>query len=182
MDDLSMDFVLGLPRTQRGCDSIYVVVDRFSKMVHFIPCKKTTDAVKVAQLFFREIYRLRGLPSSIVSDRDTRFLITLAEPLEDVLTKDRFAIGEYNKLAAKKIGPLEIVEKINPNAYRLKLPSHIRTHNVFNVKHLIPFHGDSSDDDTAINSRTNFLQPGENDAVDQLALDYLEGWDLKQTK
>ncbi|KAI9162103.1 hypothetical protein LWI28_023903 [Acer negundo] len=60
--------------------------------------------------------------------------------------------------------------------------SHIRTHNVFNVKHLIPFHGDSSDDDTVINSRTNFLQPGENDATDQLALDYLEGWDLKQTK
>ena len=75
------------------------------------------------------------------------------------------------------------MEKINPNAYRLNLPSHIRTHNVFNVKHLIPFHGDSSDDDTAVNSRTNFLQPGENDtAVDQLALDYLEGWDLKQSK
>ncbi|KAG5230103.1 hypothetical protein IMY05_015G0066000 [Salix suchowensis] len=57
-----------------------------------------------------------------------------------VLTKDRFAVGEYHKLAAKKVGPLEIVEKINPNAYRLKLPSHIRTHDVFNIKHLMPFH------------------------------------------
>ena len=64
-----------------------------------------------------------------------------------VLTEDRFSPGDYNKLSAKKIGPVEITEKINSNAYRLKLPSHLRTADVFNVKRLIPYCGDSSEDE-----------------------------------
>ncbi|XP_022868758.1 uncharacterized protein K02A2.6-like [Olea europaea var. sylvestris] len=243
--DVSMDFVVGLPRTERGFDSIFVVVIDFQKCLH-------------------------GLPTSIVSDRDTRFLshfwrslwcsvntrldfssayhpqtdgqtevvnrslgfspfqvvygliprgpfdlVTVSTSAHDqlqaavveykcaadikcrhvefevgdfvwvVLTKDHVPAHEYNKLTAKKIGPLEVIEKINPNAYRLKLPSHIRTSDVFNIKHLVSFHGDNSDDDDDAhfpsNSRANFSHPEENDEVHK-GLEFMAKWDHHKAK
>lgn len=298
-EDISMDFVVGLPRTQRGFDSIFVVVDRFSKMAHFIPCKKTMDASYVASLYFNEVVKLHGIPKSITSDRDTKFLshfwrslwakmgtkllfssayhpqtdgqtevvnrtlgnllrsfaskrtkqwdgvlpraefaynfvtnrstgkspfeiiygrtpghyldlanistsskkaedfaATMAKIHDEVkrkleasiesykntadrhrriqtfnegglvwvyLKKERFPAGTYQKLKEKKIGPCRIEKKINDNAYKIDLPAHLRTHSTFNVRDLVPYHGENDS-----NSGMSYFPPGEDDAVLQI--------------
>ncbi|KAA0051522.1 ty3-gypsy retrotransposon protein [Cucumis melo var. makuwa] len=72
-ENVSMDFITGLPRTLRGFTVIWVVVNRLTKSAHFVPGKSTYTASKWAQLYMSEIVRLHGVPVSIVSDRDARF-------------------------------------------------------------------------------------------------------------
>ena len=71
-ESISMDFITGLPKVQ-GRDCLYVVVDRLTKFAHFFSISSDYSAAQVAELFFREVFRLHGLPKTIVSDRDSRF-------------------------------------------------------------------------------------------------------------
>ena len=67
-----MDFIADLPKSE-GYDPILVVVDRLTKMSHFIPCSKDPEARQFANLFMKEIVRLHGLPHDIITDRGTPF-------------------------------------------------------------------------------------------------------------
>jgi hypothetical protein len=66
-----MDFIVGLPTTQSGYDSIWVIVDRFSIVLHFIPVKTTYKGSKLAELYIARIVCLHGVSKKIVSDRGT---------------------------------------------------------------------------------------------------------------
>jgi IS30 family transposase len=87
-----MDFIVGLPATQSGYDSIWVIVDRFSKVAHFIPVKTTYKGAKLVELYIARIVCLHGVPKKIVSDRGTQFMSRFWEKLHEAMdTKLNFS-------------------------------------------------------------------------------------------
>nr|GEX96480.1 RNA-directed DNA polymerase [Tanacetum cinerariifolium] len=146
-EDVSLDFVLGLPRTPRAKDSVMVVVDRFSKMAHFVPCLKTFDASQVVKLYFAEIMKLHSVPKTLTSDRDVKF--------------ERFSTWCFEKLKPRGYGPFRVLKKINDNAYKIELPGHYNVYATFNVLDLLPYKVDSDD---GPNSVLRLFQEGEDDA------------------
>jgi transposase InsO family protein len=80
-----MDFIVGLPRTQSGYDSIWVIVDRLTKVAHFIPVKTTYSGPQLANLYMSRIVSLHGVSKKIVSDRGTQFTSMFWDRLHETL-------------------------------------------------------------------------------------------------
>ena len=72
-EEITMDFIVGLPRTQQGYNSIWVVVDRLTKVAHFIPVNTTYSGARLAELYISRIVCLHGVPKKIISDRGSQF-------------------------------------------------------------------------------------------------------------
>ena len=86
-DHVAIDFIVGMP-LQQGCDTILTVVDKATKMCHFIACSEKISAKEVAKLFWHHVGRLHGIPSVVISDRDVRFTSRFWRELWRVLGTD----------------------------------------------------------------------------------------------
>ena len=80
-EDISMDFVVGLPRTAKGYDSIWVIMDILTKSAHFLPVDTRYSAKKYAKLYFDRVVTLHGVPLTIVSARGSVFVSRFWEQL-----------------------------------------------------------------------------------------------------
>ena len=80
-----MDFVVGLPVTGRKHDSVWIMVDRLTKLAHFLPVRTDYSLDKLAELYINKIVRLHGIPVSNISDRDLRFTSRFWRKLQEAL-------------------------------------------------------------------------------------------------
>ena len=91
-----MDFITGLPLTQQGHDSIWVIVDRLTKSAHFVPVNTRYLARKYAELYFSPIVRLHGVPRIIISDQGPQFIARFWEHLHQALETKLIRSSAYH--------------------------------------------------------------------------------------
>ncbi|WVZ97353.1 hypothetical protein U9M48_042900 [Paspalum notatum var. saurae] len=95
-EEISMDFIVGLPKTQKGYNSIWVVVDWLTKVAHFIPVNTTYLGARLAELYISRIVCLHGVPKRIIFDRGSQFTSRFWEQLHDSLdSKLRFSTAYH---------------------------------------------------------------------------------------
>lgn len=95
-DSISMDFISGLPTSQRGHDSIWVIVDRLTKVSHFLPVRTDFTSEQYARLYVAEMVKLHGIPLSIVSDRDPSFVSHFWQSFQQVLGTELHMSTSYH--------------------------------------------------------------------------------------
>jgi len=106
-ESISMDFITDLPLSH-GFDTLLVVVDRLSKQAHFVPTVKTLDAAGLAQLYIASIFKLHGLPSSIVSDRGSTFTsLFWTEVTSRLGIQLKLSTSKFLFLPARRLGGLD---------------------------------------------------------------------------
>lgn len=137
-EDIAMDFVVGLPKTVGQHDSVWVIVDRYTKSAHFLPVKVTFTVDQYAELYVKEIVRLHGAPKTIVSDRDPKFTSKFWEGLQRAMgTRLKFSTAFHPQTDGQTERTIQILERVGQVAYRLALPPALAgVHNVFHVSML----------------------------------------------
>jgi hypothetical protein len=104
-EDISMDFIVGLPRTAKGFDSIWVIIDRLTNIAHYLPVKTDHLVVVYAQLYIAPILSLHDVPKTIVSDRGPQFVSKFWEELHKSMgTKlhPQFGLSSSDKWANRE--------------------------------------------------------------------------------
>ena len=104
-----MDFIVGLPRTPKGYDSIWVIIDRFTKSAHFIPVKTIYHAKTYAEIYIARIVSLHGVPRTITSDRGSLFVSRFWEQLQTTLGTNLIHSSAYHPQTS---GQVERVNQI----------------------------------------------------------------------
>ncbi|GKV02736.1 hypothetical protein SLEP1_g15133 [Rubroshorea leprosula] len=110
-ENITMDFVTGLPQTLKGNDSIWVIVDRLTKSAHFLSYQIGTSIEKLANMYMEEVVKLHGVPVSIVSDKNTRFLSHFWTSLQQALgTQLNFSMTFHPQTDGQSERTIQILE------------------------------------------------------------------------
>jgi hypothetical protein len=95
-DDISIDFIVGLPLTTRKKDSIWVIVDRLTKTAYFIAVHTTYSVQQYAEIYMDQIVRMHGIPKTIISNRGTQFVARFWEQLHECLGTKLICSSNYH--------------------------------------------------------------------------------------
>ncbi|GKD67975.1 transposon ty3-I gag-pol polyprotein [Tanacetum coccineum] len=191
--DIAMDFMLGLSHTQRGVDSVFVVVDRFSKMAHFIPCKRLRmqHILRVEFAYNSAVHSSTGfLPFEVVCKSSPRHVVDLVDlpgkknvqanrMVEEVqatheVVRANITEANANKLQPKKYGLYKILQKINDNAYGVDLPNTMSISKTFNVSDIYEFHSDDMNEGKHSRMSSSKERGNDEDMIQELAEEYMD--------